>query len=60
MPQYNRNDLEIAARNQHFTRDLVHDNIVVIFCHLWILRTMSKTNVLLFEFPRFRLLKPSI
>ena len=21
MPQYNRNDLEIAARNQHFTRD---------------------------------------
>ncbi len=21
MPQYNRNDLEIAARNQYFTRD---------------------------------------
>ncbi len=21
MPQYNRNDLEITARNQHFTRD---------------------------------------
>jgi len=24
MPQYNRNDLEIAARNQHFTRDTSH------------------------------------
>ena len=28
MPQYNRNDLEIAARNQHFTRDTDYDPTV--------------------------------
>lgn len=28
MPQYNRNDLEIAARNQHFTRDIFLSSLV--------------------------------
>ena len=31
MPQYNRNDLEIAARNQHFTRDTVHHHGIIFY-----------------------------